>query len=218
MLFIKIPCHLWPRPKFFPKSEPISIPSLRSHYYKQWVHACFNWFEWNYSMITSLLLLMPDSKKKSLYFWVPSLSFTNVNSWWVVYLVKNEWLDTFPKQECQNLSLQISLRYKSLIILAPKVLVWLSLETAETSSAGMLWGFFSPLRGMCSRFPQSHNLVQTCTAVTGTWEKKGWRKSVTVTASGCVLNSKAVLSRMCSSSCMMTLRFHCIQSRVDLRV
>lgn len=94
MLFIKIPCHLWPRPKFFPISEPISTPSLRSHYYKQWVHACFNWFEWNYSTITSLLLLMPYSKK-SLYFWVagcfPSLSFTNVNSWWVVYRSK-EWV------------------------------------------------------------------------------------------------------------------------------
>lgn len=175
MLLVKIPCHLWPRPKFFPKYEPISTPSLRNHDYKQWVHACFNWFEWNYSKITSLLLLMPYSKK-SLYFWVAgcfsSLSFTNVNSWWVVYLVKNEWLDTSPMQECQNLSLQISHRYKSFITLAPKVLVWIPLETAETNSAGMLCGFFSPLRGMCSTVPHSHNLVRTCTAVTGTWEKK----------------------------------------------
>lgn len=83
-----------------------------------WLHACFNWFEhgsncpfWEItqSMITSLLLLMPYSKK-SLHFLVvgcfPSLSFRNVNSWWVVYLVENEQLDTFSKQECQNLSLQ----------------------------------------------------------------------------------------------------------------
>lgn len=106
---------------------------------------------------------------------------------------KDEWLNTFPKQERQHLSLQLSHRYKSLITLAPKVLVWLPLETAETNSAGMLWGFFSPVRGMCSRSP----IPTTWYGLVQLWRelerKKGWSKSVTGTASGCVLNAWLLL-------------------------
>lgn len=155
----------------------------------------FNWFEWNYSMTTSLLLLMPHSKK-SLYFWVAGC-FPHLASQMSIHggglSGKDEWLNTFPKQERQNLSLQLSHRYKSLITLAPKVLVWLPLETAETNSAGMLWGFFSPVRGMCSRSP----IPTTWYGLVQLWRelerKKGWSKSVTGTASGCVLNAWLLL-------------------------
>lgn len=73
----------------------------------------------NYSVITSSLLLMPYHKKNSLHFLddgcFPSLSFRKVDSWLVVCLVKKEQLDTFSGQEHQNMSLQISSRYKLMI-------------------------------------------------------------------------------------------------------
>lgn len=97
----------------------------------------------NYSVITSPLLLMPCRKKNPLHFpddgCFPSLSFRNVNSRLVVYVVKEERLDTFSNQEPQNMLLQTSTRYKLLIVPALRVLLWFPFEEVrETSSAGML--------------------------------------------------------------------------------
>lgn len=81
---------------------------------------------------------------------------------------KDEWLNTFPKQERQNLSLQLSHRYKSLITLAGVA----SLGDGRDKLCRDAVRFLLPCEGNVQSVPHSHNLVWTCTAVTGTWEKK----------------------------------------------